>query len=154
MLALYHFFVRRRMRHVIARLNAGDYDFIVRQFTADAEHCFAGAHALSGQRRSPARIRQWYERLANVFPGIQFEIIALAVSGPPWRTTVALEWNDRVSDSDGNPLPNQGVFIFQLRWGKARSLHVHCDTHQLERNLERLAAQGRAAARAAPIDGA
>jgi ketosteroid isomerase-like protein len=154
MRALYHFFVRRRMRQVIARLNAGDYDFIVAQFTADAEHCFAGTHALSGHRRSPARIRQWYQRLATVFPGIQFEVVALAVSGPPWHTTVALEWKDHVSDGAGQPLPNQGVFIFQLRWGKARSLHIHCDTRQLERNLEHLAAQGRAEARAQPITGA
>ncbi len=148
---MYHFFVRRRLREVVRRLNAGDYAFIRAQFHPRAEHWFAGEHALSGRRSSPARIADWYARLANVFPGIRFTLDALAVSGPPWRTIAALEWRDEVFAPDGRPLPNRGVFVIRLRWGRAISFHVHCDTAAIEKNLAILASQGVAAASALPI---
>jgi ketosteroid isomerase-like protein len=139
------------LRQVFARLNAGDFAFITRQFHPAAEHWFAGRHALSGRRKSPETIRQWYARLAEVFPGIRFDIEKLIVAGPPWRTEAAVEWRDEVRDRDGQGLPNQGVFIVRLRWGKAVQLRVYCDTVQIERNLGILAAQGVDAAVAAPI---
>ncbi|WP_394826134.1 nuclear transport factor 2 family protein [Pendulispora albinea] len=150
---MYHFFVRRHLREVFARLNAGDYAFITRQFGPSAVHWFAGQHALSGERKSPARIKEWYERLANVFPGIRFDIRKLIVAGPPWNTHAAVEWVDEARDRNGKPLPNQGVFILRLRWGKAIEFRVYCDTARIEKNLGILSSQGVAAASAAPIAG-
>jgi ketosteroid isomerase-like protein len=149
---MYHFFVRRHLRRIFARLNAGDFAFITRQFRVNARHWFAGQHALSGSRTSPARIEQWYRRLASVFPGIRFEIRKLIVAGPPWNTEAAVEWVDEARDRTGQPLPNQGVFILRLRWGKAVELGVHCDTAQIKHNLGQLASQGVDEASAPPIE--
>jgi ketosteroid isomerase-like protein len=148
---MYNFFVRRHLRKVFSRLNAGDFAYITSQFHPQAEHWFAGRHAMSGRRTSHARIEEWYARLAVVFPGIRFDLQKLIVSGPPWNTEVAVEWIDSVIDRTGQPLPNQGVFIIRLRWGKAMQFRVYCDTAQIERNLGILAAQGVEAAAAAPI---
>jgi ketosteroid isomerase-like protein len=150
---MYHFFVRRHLRAVIRRLNAGDHAFIVRQFHPGAEHWFAGRHALSGRRTSAARIAEWYQRLAAVFPGIRFDIRRIVVAGPPWATDAAIEWSDVARDTEGRPLPNQGVFVLRLRWGRAVDFHVHCDTAQLEKNLAIVASQGVAPAAAEPIVG-
>jgi len=150
---MYHFFVRRHLRKVFARLNAGDVAFITRQFHPNAVHWFAGRHALSGTRASPAQIDQWYRRLANVFPNIRFDIQKLITAGPPWNTEAAVEWVDQARDRRGNPLPNQGVFVLRLRWGKAVDFRVYCDTAQIEKNLDILASQGVAEASGAPIAG-
>jgi ketosteroid isomerase-like protein len=150
---MYRFFVRRRLREVFRRLNAGDFAFITRQFHPGAEHWFAGTHALSGRRASPQRIEEWYARLAAVFPGIRFEVRKLIVAGPPWRTDAAVEWTDEARDRGGHSLPNRGVFVLRLRWGKAVELHVHCDTAQIEKNLAILSSQGIAQAAAPPITG-
>jgi ketosteroid isomerase-like protein len=150
---MYHFFVRRRLRAIVGRLNAGDFAFIRRQFHPRAEHWFAGSHALSGRRTSPERIGQWYERFAAVFPGIRFHVRKVVVAGPPWNTEAAVEWSDEARDCRGQPLPNEGVFFLRLRWGKAVEFHVYCDTAQLDRNLAILASQGVAEAVAAPIGG-
>ncbi len=150
---VYHYFVRRHLREVVRRLNAGDYEFVRRQFHPAAEHWFSGEHALSGRRTSASRIADWYARLGVVFPSLRFETDALFVSGPPWRTRAALEWTDEARDTRGAPMVNRGVFVLELRWGKAISFHVHCDTALLERNLGLLAEQGVREARLAPIEG-
>ena len=140
---MYHYFVRRRIATIVEHLNRGDFAFILRQFAPAAEHWFSGNHALAGSRHSPALRKAWYDRLAAVLPGIQFDVRKVAVSGPPWRTIVAVEWTDRVFDSRGAELmPNQGVFMLTLRWGRAVEFHVYCDTQGLAGNLAVVASQG------------
>jgi ketosteroid isomerase-like protein len=148
---MYHFFVRRKVRAVFEHLNSGDLAYVTRQFHPSAEHWFAGRHALSGKRTSRRSILEWYERLGVVFPRIRFAIRKLIADGPPWNTLVAVEWTDEVFDRDGRALPNEGIFILRLRWGRATELHVYCDTLQIEENLGILASQGVAAAMAPPI---
>jgi ketosteroid isomerase-like protein len=148
---MYLFFVRRKLREVFRRLNAGDFAFVRRQFHPGAEHWFSGDHALSGRRTSPEGIAAWYTRLAAVFPGIRFDVKKLIVSGTPWDTQAAVEWTDEVRDRNGVPLPNQGVFVLRLRWGRAVEFHVYCDTARIEKNLGILAAQGVEQAAAMPI---
>ncbi|MGA3213907.1 MAG: nuclear transport factor 2 family protein, partial [Terriglobales bacterium] len=123
---MYHYFVRRKIQEIFRRLCRGDFDFVVRQFAPAAEHWFSGSHALSGARHSPELIRCWYRRLGLVFDGIKFETKKIFVSGMPWRTYVAVEWVDIVNDRRGNPLPNQGVFLITMRWGRATELHIYC----------------------------
>jgi ketosteroid isomerase-like protein len=148
---MYHFFVRRKVAEIFRHLNEGDFAFVVAQFAPDAEHWFAGDHALAGCRRTSAEIAAWYRRLATVFPGICFTVRTVTVSGGPWDTRVVVEWAD--SFPRGEPLSdNQGVFVITLRWGKATRFHVYCDTKGLEVNLDRLAAQGLAEA-GAPLIG-
>jgi ketosteroid isomerase-like protein len=150
---MYLFFVRRRLREIFRRLNAGDFAFIRRQFHPTAEHWFSGNHALSGRRTSPEGMAAWYARLAAVFPAIRFDLKKLIVSGPPWNTQAAVEWTDEVCDRQGQPLPNHGVFVLRLRWGRTVEFHVYCDTARLEKNLAILASQGVTQAAAAPITG-
>jgi ketosteroid isomerase-like protein len=150
---MYHFFVRRHLRGVFARLNAGDFEYITSQFHGQAVHWFAGRHAFSGERRSRRLIEAWYQRLANVFPGIRFDIRKIVVAGPPWNTEAAVEWADTVNDRTGKSLPNEGVFILRLRWGKATEFRVYCDTSQIEKNLGILESQGVTEAGAPAIAG-
>jgi ketosteroid isomerase-like protein len=124
----------------------------MRRFRPDAEHWFAGEHALSGRRTSPAEIHDWYGRLSRVFPGIRFHFDRFIVAGPPWRTHAAMEWTDELYDREGNPMPNRGVFVLELTWTKVRSIHIHCDTALIRRNLALLAAQGVPEAAAPPIE--
>lgn len=139
---VYHYFVKKKIRYIFSQLNAGNFDYILKQFLPTAEHSFSGHHALSGSRKTEKSRSLWYARLSKVFPGIKFEICKLVVDGTPWNTQVAVEWKDAVFDKQGEPLPNHGVFIIKLSWGKATSFQVYCDTSQIEKNLARLANQG------------
>jgi ketosteroid isomerase-like protein len=83
--------------------------------------------------------------------GIQFQSKKIIVGGMPWRTYVAAEWADHVSDRTGTSLLNQGVFVITLRWGKVTEFHVYCDTQKLEKNLAVLVSQGVSEAGQEPI---
>ncbi len=149
---MYHFFVRRRIRKIFAHLNRGDVAYVQRQFATTAEHWFSGHHSLSGKRTTIRGRSDWYERLKIVFPTLRFAVHKIVVTGWPWRTDIAVEWSDRVFDSDGAELlPNQGVFVMTLRWARATEFHVYCDTQELAKNLKNLAARGVADAAKPPI---
>jgi ketosteroid isomerase-like protein len=149
---MYHFIVRHRVKTIFRHLNRGDFGFILRQFAPTAEHWFSGRHALSGQRRTPELRQQWYRRLEAVFPGIQFDVQKIVVSGWPWQTHVAVEWKDRVFDAAGAALPsNQGIFMLTLRWGRAVEFHVYCDTQILTESLQVIARQGVSQAAEPPL---
>jgi ketosteroid isomerase-like protein len=148
---MYHAIVRHQLRRAFAAINAGRYDGIVRQFAPQHRHVMFGTHALAGERRELPSTARWYERLQRLLPGLAFDVRAIAVTGTPWRTHATVAWDDRFTLPDGSQGSNHGVHEFELRWGKVRSLVVHCDTERLQRYCERIAACGVEEARAAPI---
>ncbi len=148
---MYHAIVRRKLRRAFADINAGRYEGIVSQFCAQHRHAMPGAHALAGERRSLASTARWYERLQRLLPGLEFEVRAIVVGGMPWRATATVAWDDRFTLPDGSAGANTGVHEFELRWGRVRSLVIHCDSQRLGRYCERLVELGVAEAGAAPI---
>ena len=59
-------------------------------FAPGVEHVFYGAHALGGRRKNDDLVRAWYERLAKIFPDLEFELKRIDVVGWPWDTTVSI----------------------------------------------------------------
>lgn len=148
---MYHAIVRRKLRRAFADINAGRYEGIVAQFAPRHRHAMAGQHALAGERRSLASTALWYERLQRLLPGLAFDIRAIVVGGMPWHTVATVAWDDRFTLPDGTTGSNTGVHEFELRWGRVRSLVIHCDSQRLQRYCERLVECGVAEAGAAPI---
>jgi ketosteroid isomerase-like protein len=113
-----------------------------------ALHAMNGDHALAGVRSRPESIRAWYERLFRLLPDVRFDVDAIAVSGPPWRTTVVVQWRDRAL---GGTYGNQGVNVVDLRWGRIQAIRIHCDSQRLAAQLAGLAADGVSEAADAPL---
>ena len=149
--AMYHFFVRRKLRLAFADINEGRYAGIVDAFAEPLVHVMHGHHALAGERRTLAAIDQWYARLQRLLPDLHFRIHAVISSGWPWATRATVSWTDEFTLPDGTRGTNQGVHEFLLRWGKVRALAVHCDTARLEGYCQYMAATGRIEALASPI---
>jgi ketosteroid isomerase-like protein len=147
---MYHRIVKRRLRRAFDDINAGRYERIVPQFARAHRHVFFGEHALGGTRHRLETTREWYERLARVFPDLHFEVRDIVVAGWPWRTVAMVEWVDRFA-VNGTPGSNQGVHVFRLRWGRVVELSVYCDTDKLRGYLAAKAAGGLAEAIAPPI---
>ena len=148
---MYHFVVRRKLRKAFGHINRGEYAKILPEFAPVHRHVMYGDHALAGERRTPASTARWDSRLAHIFPDLQFDLSAIAVTGWPWRTIVMVAWKDRFTLPDGSSGGNQGVHEFELRWGRVHRLEVHCDSARLAAYCDRIAAAGVADAAAAPI---
>src|SRR5262249_37573439 len=133
---MYHAIVRSKVRRAFAQGNAGRRNDVMAAFSPRIDHVFFGDHALGGPRSSPGRIHGWYERLARVFPDLEFELRRVDVVGWPWDTTVTVEWIDRFKLGDAVE-SNQGVHVLRFRWGRVVGLRVYCDTEKLKRVLAR-----------------
>ncbi len=55
---MYHTIVRQKLAQNFHKLNQGDYESIVMQFSPSTHHIFAGDLALGGERYSRDSVRQ------------------------------------------------------------------------------------------------
>lgn len=149
---MYHRLIKRIVLRNFARLSQGDYASMLGGMSPSITHTFSGQHALGGTRHSVAAMGDWFARLFRLFPGLNFEIRSIAVSGWPWLTTVVVEWTDRATPADQSSYVNEGVHVIRLRWGKVVYLRAYLDTAVLMATLEGLAAHGVKEALAAPIE--
>lgn len=140
---MYRAFVKRRLRQGFERdLSRGDYRALVARTAPGVVHTFPGEGALAGTRTSRAELERWFERLFRLFPVLRFEVEEIVVTGGPWRTRVAVRWRDWGEAADGEPYENSGCEVFEIRWGRAVSIHQYLDTQVIRDSLERMAAAG------------
>ena len=148
---MYHAIVRGRIRALFAAVNKGNAEPVLAAFAPAFEHAFLGEHALGGARHTLSATRRWYERLYRLLPDIHFDLRQIEVSGPPWNTTVVVDWDETNSGTDNVRTTNRGVHVAHLRWGRVTRLIICPDTIGLKATLERLSAAGNREALAAPI---
>ena len=87
-------------------------------------------------------MRNWFQRLFRLLPHLAFNVKHIAVSGPPWDTTIVVEWRDTATLPGGAPYVNDGVHVIRMRWGKVTSLHAYLDTEILALAFRKMAAEG------------
>jgi ketosteroid isomerase-like protein len=151
---MYHAIVLRKIRKTFEEVSRGNAEPVLAAFTPSFEHRFLGEdHALGGSRTSLAQTRKWYERLYRLLPDISFELLNIHVAGPPWRTTVIVDWLETNSGTDGVRTENRGVHVVHLRWGKVTRVIICPHTSSLIATLDRLHAAGNPEAHAEPILG-
>ncbi len=149
---MYHAIVRRKLLRVFHELGRGNHAYVLAGLAQQFEHSFAGTHALGGVRHTLGGMQLWFERLYLLFPGINFTIKHIAVSGFPWDTTAVIEWHDQATTATGEAYDNDGVHIARLSWGKLVSLHAYLDTQVVIDACNRMASQGVSEAAAPMIE--
>jgi ketosteroid isomerase-like protein len=130
------------MRRLMARLNAGDPQPILRTFAPDAHLVFPGGSSFAGDHRGKQEIEAWFTRFVALRP--QFTIHDVTVAGPPWNTRVAVRFEDRIPMPDGDgEYENEGVIYLRMRWGRVREDRTYLDTEKVaefDARLDRQAA--------------
>lgn len=148
---MYAQIVRRIIRDGFRQLSGGNPQPVLDKFAPDAHFVFLGTHAMGADLRTPDAIRQWFERVLRLFPGIEFEPVVVNVSGMPWNTLVVVQLATRATLPDGRAYRNKGLQMVRLRWGKIVEDLVYEDTHILIDELQNLGQQGVSEALAQPI---
>ena len=148
---MYHYIVKRMAINSFLALNRGDYEAVLKNVSPGITHTFAGTHPIGGTRHTVESMRKWFKRLYTITPQIHFTIKKVVVSGMPWNTNIAVEWQDKATPANGEPYVNEGVHLIKMRWGKAVYIHGYLDTQLFIDLCERLAATGLQEAAAAPI---
>jgi ketosteroid isomerase-like protein len=143
--------VRRRIVRVFRQLEESDWDAVVAGLAPDVHHVFPGRHPLGGERHDREAARRWFERLGRLYPGHDFRVQRVAVAGPPWRMSVAVQWTATLRPASGEPYENEGAHWLAIRWGRVTAFHAYLDTQRIAAACEAMAREGIAEAAAAPI---
>ncbi|MFL5781834.1 MAG: nuclear transport factor 2 family protein [Thermoleophilaceae bacterium] len=121
---------RRLLRSTAGRLMAGDVDAFLRFYADDATLTFPGKNSWGPVYRGKDEIRGFLERFLRV--GLRGEPREIAVTGPPWDTTVFVRFDDRATAPDGTVVyENRAVILLKGRWGKVVAEEVFEDTERV-----------------------
>jgi ketosteroid isomerase-like protein len=148
---MYKAITRRRVRGVFEALGRGDRETALKDVAANVRHVFPGDNAIGGERHSREAMGRWLDRVYRLIPELRFDVHRVAVSGPPWDMTVAVEWSDHGRAADGIPYRNEGAHWIRMRRGKAVYIHAYLDSEKVTEICRRLAAGGIEEASAPPI---
>lgn len=107
-----------KLRRDVRRLNAGDHQPLLAGYAHDAVlHFNEGPHRWSGEHRGKAAIDRFLRDFTGA--GLQGEIRALWIAGPPWALTMVARFDDRATGPDGAEIyANRTVLVVRTRWGK------------------------------------
>lgn len=132
---MYQLIAKQKVRQGFQNISTANYEPLLKQFAPDIHFTFAGNHALAGEFHSRDSVRQWFNRVHRIFPGLQLVPNRIFVSGPPWDMVVTTQWT--VSDTlpDGKPYHNRGVQILRIRLGTVVEDHLIEDNQILIAHL-------------------
>ncbi|MDB5860070.1 MAG: ketosteroid isomerase-like protein [Ramlibacter sp.] len=148
---MYHAIVERKVRHVFARLSAGDFQPMLDTLAPRFVYRFEGESAIGGLRTSHESMRLWWERMYRLFPGLRLEVKDVVVGGGPWHLRIFTRIDFVKPMPDGTPYVNVVMQRMVMRWGRITEVHTLEDTQRCARLLAWQAGQGKAEAVAAPI---
>lgn len=134
---MYKFIVRQIVRRTFARLSAGDYEAVVKQFGPRSRFVFSGDHALGGERHGQDAVREWFREMLRLFPGISIEPHTVIVNGWPRNTVVATHLKVSATLADGRAYRNEGMQLLRMRWGRVVEDLIFEDTLKLDAELRR-----------------
>lgn len=132
-----------RFRGDVAALNGGDSRPILSAYADDAVLAFAaGDHRWAGHHRGRAALERFFANF--VAAGLQGEIRALYMAGPPWRLTLLVRFDDHAVAPDGEELyRNRTVLLVRTRWGRVvEQEDFYEDTGRIAALESRLRARG------------
>jgi ketosteroid isomerase-like protein len=119
--------IRALLRHNVAALQAGDPAPLLRLYASDATLVFPGRHSWGRTYRGRDEIEAFLRRFLAA--GLRGELGAIVIDGPPWRTTIAVEFEDEARDGAGKRIyENRAVIVLRTRWGKVVTEEVYEDT--------------------------
>ena len=146
-----HAIVKRKIRNGFRHLSAGNYEAVLREFAPRVEFVFAGEHALGGNLGNIETIRLWFQRLFRIFPGLQFQVHDIVITGWPWHTVAATHFSVSSDFPDGRQYYNRGMQYVRLRWGRVVEDRIYEDTQKLVQELQHQDRRGMSEAGAQPI---
>jgi ketosteroid isomerase-like protein len=148
---MYHAIVERKLRHVFARLGAGDFEPMLDSLAERFSYRFEGDSPIGGIRSSRETMRLWWQRMYRLFPGLSFEVRDVVVAGWPWHTRIFTQLDFVKPLPDGTPYRNVVMQRMVMRWGKVTQVHTLEDTQRCMRLLQWQAGNGKAEAAAPAI---
>lgn len=116
--ALLRWLLVAALRHDLRLLNLGDYRPLLAKYADDAVLRFPGGdHRWAGEHRGRAGVERFLQRFTEA--GLRGEVSEVVTTGPPWRMTLLVRFDDCAAGPDGAQLyANRAVLLLRTRRGR------------------------------------
>jgi ketosteroid isomerase-like protein len=143
---LYVLAVRAMLQRNVSALMAGNPGPLLKMYADDAVLEFPGESSWGPEYRGKEEISGFLTRFLGV--GLRGTVGSVWISGPPWATRIALEFDDWAYDDSGTTkvYENRAVIVFRTRLGRIVRERVYEDTQKVARFDEHLEARASVAA--------
>jgi ketosteroid isomerase-like protein len=120
---------KQLLSRVMASTRAGDIKPTLMLDDPNVRFVFPGDNSWSGEFNGKDEHRRWLERLVRV--GVKTEPDEVAVSGFPWKMTVAIQGRSWWDNAAGERIYDNRFIIWgHLRWGRLYEYEVYEDTQK------------------------
>jgi ketosteroid isomerase-like protein len=118
---------RRVIGYVMGQTRKGNIRPTLLLDAPDVTLTFPGDSSWSGTYRGREAVESWLKRFVDV--GLQIYPDEVAVTGPPWRSTVCVRGRDFLDSPTGERVyENRYVIWGHMRWGRLTDYEVYEDT--------------------------
>jgi ketosteroid isomerase-like protein len=153
---MYKTIVRRRMRHLFAEANRGNWQAIIDSLHSQFVYRFIGDTPLGGTRTKHASMQAWFQRIYKLVPDAKLVPQEILVNGPPWDTRIMtyVKFQGTLPPENGaagKPYENEVMQLITLKWGRIHSVLTLEDTQRFVNILPILSNAGIKEANASPI---
>jgi ketosteroid isomerase-like protein len=136
---LYAWAVRTMLHRNASAFLAGDPGPLLKMYAEDAVLEFPGESSWGPEYRGRAEIEGFLRRF--LASGLTGTIGHVWISGPPWATRIAAEFDDWANDTGGTRIyENRSVIVLQTRFGRVIRERVYEDAQKVATFDEILAA--------------
>jgi ketosteroid isomerase-like protein len=154
---MYKTIVKRRMQHLFAEANRGNWQAIINSLHSQFVYRFIGDTPLGGTRTKHASMQAWFQRIYKLVPDAKLVPQEILVNGPPWNTRIMtyIKFQGTLPSENGaagKPYENEVMQLIILKWGRIHSVLTLEDTQRFVNILPMLARAGITEATAPPIN--
>jgi hypothetical protein len=85
---MYKTIVKRRIRHLFAEANRGNWQAIIDSLGSPFTYRFVGDTPLGGTRNKTSSMQEWFKRIYKLVPDAKLTPHQILVQGMPWNTNI------------------------------------------------------------------
>ena len=148
---MYQWIAKQKIRAGFDNINACNFDAVVENFAPNIHFTFAGHHAIGADLNKRESVRNWFDRLHELFPDLHLNITRISVAGLPWDMRATTEFDVHATLPNGEPYHNRGVQVVRILFGKVIEDYIIEDTLRLSQALGVIRESGNALAGNDPL---
>ena len=113
---------KRKARSGFDSLSQHDLDAFLAHWAEEATFVYPGNLSVSGEMKGKEAIREWFQRFIDQFPLSSFTLKNICVQNIfalGGTNVLAVEWDVKLNNRDGEEFNNSGVTVISLKGRKA-----------------------------------
>ena len=117
-------------------LNRHDLDTFMTSWAEDGIYIFPGSLSISGETKGKKAIRELFQKFLDKFPSINFTVKNIFVQNIfalGSTNVIAVEWDVKYKNQEGEEFENSGVTVVQVEKGKVVLVREYIFDVELEK---------------------